>query len=397
MATEPAGQTAERLDNNKNGWALLGAFRVSLDFRKILLAVAGVLLLQAGWTGIDRAFEPLQGPLVVPGVQAELVPSPIVSSWEELADVFGQAAVLVTDPYRLPATPFLKLFPLGQGWRFFCQAGLAAFWALIVWGPIGGAIARIAVLDASGSTERIGLFTALRFAFGRIGSLLWSPLGPLIGVTFFAVLCAPIGLLYQLDQAIAEMIAGALAFLPLLAGLVMALILLGLAAGWPLMILTVAAEGEDGFDAISRSYSYASRRPARYAGSVLICWALGVVGLLFIGTFARLVFALAAWGLAFGAPDAKVLQLFSTTALETTTNPGAITHNFWLQAVGLLTYSWIYSYFWSAFAHIYLFLRKEIDGTPWYDVYLPQHDQDDFVPETPADPDPQPEQPTKEN
>ncbi|CAN5673550.1 hypothetical protein BH23PLA1_BH23PLA1_43130 [soil metagenome] len=364
---------------------LLGAIRVAIDARKVVLAALGVLLLLAGWTALDRAFAGRQGPEVLPRFfETSPIDLPIASDRESLLGVLGESAVLVADPYRVPATPFLGLFVLGGGWQTFWQAALAALWSLAVWGPIGGAIARISVLEAAGSAERIGLLTALRFSIGRLGSLLWPPLGALLGLAFFAALCALLGLLYQLESETAKVIAGALAFLPLLAGLIMALILLGLAAGWPLMILTVAAEGEDGFDALSRSYSYATRRPAQYAGSVLLCWAGGVVGLLLLGFVARLVLALAAWGLSFGAPDSEILRLFPPTADSTA---GRV-HGFWVQGIGLIVYAWIYAYFWSAFAHIYLLLRREIDGTPWEDVYLPEHDADPFAPASPKNPTP---------
>ena len=39
-------------------------------------------------------------------------------------------------------------------------------------------------------------------------------------------------------------------------------------------------------------------------------------------------------------------------------------HGFWLGAVRLLAHAWIYSYFWSAAALLYLWLRHEVDGTP---------------------------------
>ena len=83
----------------------------------------------------------------------------------------------------------------------------------------------------------------------------------------------------------------------------MALILAGLALGWPLMIATVAAEGEDAPDALSRSYSYVNQRLARYAVHAAIAWAIGMAGLPAAILFARLVLGLAGWGVGLGAPD----------------------------------------------------------------------------------------------
>ena len=74
------------------------------------------------------------------------------------------------------------------------------------------------------------------------------------------------------------MIAGALWFLPLLAGLFMAVLLVGLFFGFPLMWATISAEGTDAFDALSRSYAYTYQRPLLYAlysiaAGARACWA----------------------------------------------------------------------------------------------------------------------------
>ena len=46
-------------------------------------------------------------------------------------------------------------------------------------------------------------------------------------------------------------------------------------------------------------------------------------------------------------------------------------HMFWLGWVGILAKSWIYSFFWTAAALVYLWLRQDVDGTPWSECDLP--------------------------
>ena len=67
----------------------------------------------------------------------------------------------------------------------------------------------------------------------------------------------------------------------------MTLVLIPLAVGWPLMHATVAAEAEDGFDALSRSFAYVHHRPWHYAAYVALVWALGILGLIVVDLFAR--------------------------------------------------------------------------------------------------------------
>src|SRR5262249_37477626 len=143
----------------------------------------------------------------------------------------------------------------------------------------------------------------------KAGPLIGAPLVPLVGVGFLAALCGLIGLLYRAGRA-GPIVAGVLAFLPLFLGGVMTMIFLGLAAGWALMVSAVAVEGEDSFDALSRAYSYVFQRPARYAGYLVLGAVVGTIGVLVVTVFSRLLLELAAWGLAFGAPDATIFRLF---------------------------------------------------------------------------------------
>lgn len=347
---------------------LFRAVGVATDPKKLILAALGLVLLHAGWAGLN---------VLLPGlseITPQAVVTPLPSPWQGWLGPDGTlatAAKRLDDPDWTITTPFFALFALGGGTARFGHAAVASLWAAVVWGLIGGAIARIAVVQAA-TGGRIGLGEALRFSLAKGVTLIWAPLSPLVGVAFFAALCALLGLLYQIPGRGGAAVAGALAFLPLLAGLIMALLLLGQAVGWPLMIATVVAEGEDTFDALSRSYSYVFQRPGRYASYVALAWVLGIPGFLAVGFFARAVVALAAWGLAFGAPDARLAGLFELA--QVTFSAPASPHAVWIALVVLLASGWVYSYFWTAAAYIYLLLRHDVDGTPWHDIHAPGPD-----------------------
>ena len=125
---------------------------------------------------------------------------------------------------------------------------LSTLWTLVVFSIFGTAIARVVVVRL-GNAERVGIVPALRFSVSRLGTLLSAPLVVIGVATGIALFGAVVGLLNR----VAPGIASALAFVPLVAGLLNAVILLGLVAAWPLMVATVAVEGEDFFDVISRS------------------------------------------------------------------------------------------------------------------------------------------------
>ena len=88
-------------------------------------------------------------------------------------------------------------------------------------------------------------------------------------------------------------IVGALLFLALAAGFVMTLVLLGLVGGFNLMYPTIAVEGSDSFDAISRSFSYLYALPWRLAFYTVIAVVYGALAYLFVRLFIFLMLALA--------------------------------------------------------------------------------------------------------
>src|SRR5207253_8447687 len=82
--------------------------------------------------------------------------------------------------------------------------------------------------------------------------------------------------------------------LVLLAGIIMAVILVGL-VGWPMMYTTISAEGSDSFDALSRSYSYVYQCPWHYLWYSLVAIAYGAVLVFFVGFMGSLMVYLGQW------------------------------------------------------------------------------------------------------
>lgn len=345
---------------------LFRAVRVALDAKKLILAALGLALTVTGWSAIELLFP--QTGVAELGFIGQPLPSPF-SGRTSVAEAVIQAATRVTDPALTLLSPFTALLGLEAAPGAFWHALLASIWAVVVWGLIGGAICRIAVAQVA-ADERVGLRAALQFSLRKAGPLVGAPLAPFVGVGFFAVLCAILGLFYRIPGAWMRQLLGLLAFLPLFAGLVMAIILLGLAVGWPLMQATIAAEAEDAFDALSRSYAYVYQKPGRYLAYALLAWGIGTIGMLVVGTFAHALVQIAAWSLSFGAPEPLVVALFRGRPIA-----GSGTHAAWLTATYLLAYGWVYSYFWTAATIIYLLLRHDVDGTDWHDVVLAAPDQ----------------------
>ena len=266
------------------------------------------------------------------------------------------------------ATPLVSLFAPGKAPGWYLHAGLAVLWVLVVGGIVGGAICRIALLEV-GRMEKPGMLRALRFAFRFALPLIGTPVFPLLAIGLCALVCAGFGLLFRLPAAIGTMVGGILLFIPLALGLVMALLLFGMAAGWPLVHASVAAEAEDLLDALSRTFSYLNQRLGKFVLCLFVAWIIGTPGLFAVDLLAHAVAHLAAWGVGLSAPASSLAGLSGLVVGETElARNGFAWPAFWQGVLALLVRGWIYAYFWSAASYIYLLLRHDVDGTPWIDV-----------------------------
>ncbi len=343
--------------------------RIAFDPRKLILAAFGIGLTALGWFLLDAGFGSY-------GIAGTVFPNTGLGgpgAKRGLEELIGLGAARVILPVRLFLMPWLGVFQTETTWASFAHDGLAGLWATIVWGIFGGAIARIGVVEA-GTIEQVGLLTSMKFALKRAYPLIASPIAPLLIVAFFALPGIVLGGISRLG-GVGETISGSLGFIPLLAAIPITVVLLALATTWPLMHLTVVAEGEDIFDALSRSFSYLSQRTARYGFLILLAGAGGLVGEAIMTLFAFLVMNLGAWTVSLSAPSGG-----AAIALGANGPILAI----WVKLIDLAVLAWSFSYLWSAAAVIYLILRKEVDNTPTHDIYFPSHEADTFAGEATA-------------
>ena len=363
MVVDPDLPRLEPTGRRFLAWSsLVRAVGLAGDARKLVLSLIGIALLLAGWWLIDWicGFRLLRDVRIEPGSTLRVFDQSPLELW-------NRSPWLVLEPAWTVVAPFTELFARNASFVEWVRALARGVWALVVWGIIGGAIARIAVVQLT-SGGGIGVSTALRYALRRWVPLIVAPLTPFLAVFLIAAGCAAFGLLYWIPAGIGASIAGILGFIPILAGILMALILLGLALGWPLMIATVATEGEDLADSLSRSYSYVNQRALRYLAHLGVAWVLGILGLILALSFGRLVLGLADWSVALGAP-----------ARPTTIPLANLTRQFWTETVGWLAHAYLYSYFWTTISVIYLVLRRDVDGTDSHDVYLDEQANDTFA------------------
>jgi hypothetical protein len=343
---------------------LFGAIRQAFDLRKLLIAALGLALLQPGWTLLDRLVPAAAGTtpdLFAPSVSVKSVSEPDFWSWETVSGLHFR----LSEPVRLLVAPLFALVEPGARWGRMMHALLSVIWLIAVWGICGGAISRIAIVRAA-TTRQTRSIDALRFALANAGPFILAPLCPLLGIAFCALFGAIFGLLYRLPM-VGPAIAGVGLIFPLVAGLVMTLLLAGLAAGWPLLQAATAGGAEDALDALSRIYGYVNQRLGSYAALVALAWLGGMLGLALVDQLTFGIIRLTHWSLSLTASIALTESFFGSPPTTSSTIAGA-THAFWLGVVRLIAHGWIFSFFWTAAAYLYLWLRLDVDGSPWDEI-----------------------------
>jgi hypothetical protein len=274
---------------------------------------------------------------------------------------------------------------------------LFGVWFLLTWSIFGGAISRIAAVHVA-RDEKISVRQAVRFSLNKLLSFIFAPLIPVLILLVIGVVIAACGWVLFHIPILGPIVAAVLFFLALIAGLVMTLVLLGLAGGFNLMYPTVAVEGSDSFDAISRSFSYVFARPWRMLFYTAVAIVYGALTYLFVRFFIWLLLALThffvSWWLTdkgqpgqyfpyiWPGPRGSFMNMLVYSPgyehLKWSEDAAAGIISFWVYLVIGLLGAYAISFYFSANTIIYYLMRREVDATELEDVYV-EESEDEFA------------------
>jgi hypothetical protein len=277
-----------------------------------------------------------------------------------------------------------------------------AVFSLVVVAFTGGVISRLSALELAG-VERAPLAEVYRFAARRLWTFIKAPVAPFVILFVIGLAVAAVALVGAIPY-LGEILLGAIFVLFLAAGFVLMLLLLGILGGFNLLYPTLAVEGADAFDAMSRAFAYVYARPWRLMIYTTLSLIYGVITLLFVSFAIYLLLLLthtfAGWGTSLlgyhhGAysgiskldtmwPAPAFLRLVSPInwwAMNWSEYIGAMFLHFWLFLLISCTGAYVISYYFSSHTIIYLLLRRSVDAQPLTEVYM---ESPDALPTVPA-------------
>jgi hypothetical protein len=393
-------------------WLILPrAFGAALHLPLLFLAIVALVITPLGWRVCEFVFQPVKQSRADATPQ-EFTNMPLENvvafnrSWPGVRPVYnplhegtsprgivGSLWYMASEPvmaFDYLTFSFRRLFDVSLSLSQFAYFFFGGLWTLLVWGFFGGAITRMAAVQL-GREERIGLVEAVRFAARKLGHYVAAPLAPLLVIALLTALIVPVGWILNLDVGV--VLAGLIWFLVLLASFIMAVLLLGLLFGWPLMWGTISTEGSDALDAVSRSYSYVYQRPLHYVFYGAVAVLLGTLVWWLIAWFSETVIALSFWSASWGVgkerlneimtvltapPPGDVPPEFATQAsgAETSTalSIGAGLLAFWMGLVRTIAAAVGFAFFWCLTSAVYLLLRRDVDQTEFDEVYVEEEE-----------------------
>jgi hypothetical protein len=265
---------------------------------------------------------------------------------------------------------------------------------LLIWALMGGAIARLAALDAAGRGEAT-LGEAVRFARSRY---LWFILAPLMPIAVMAALGAALALggLVFFNLPVLDIVGGALFLIALLIGIAMAMLGVLFATGGHMLYASVAVDDADCFDAVSRALGYVLARPWKWLVYSFMSIVYGAVTYLFVALVVYLATTAAhaairvgvlrqvdganRFDLIFAAPQpGQFVPDVPWEQLSWSMKASAGLVLFWTAIAAGVVLAYSINYYLSAHTWIYLLLRHDTDGNELNDVAM------ESTPDAPSD------------
>lgn len=372
---------------------LVRAAVVACTPRVLVIAIAGLLLVEAGRQVLEYAFpnrEPLPAlprgvPLSLGGgdlslaqpVQTRVGTSrssssrtresasllaefarrprlvPVFGVWADLASCYTYFLQITYVPDR-PGMP--RAIPQERSWVDWIKRLFYLIWVFAVWALCGGAILRFATL-ASLRGEGYSRGRWFRFALARWPAGMACVLGGWVAIYGFgwisAVMCLvadwfgthvlPLGWAWVITVIPAAILT-----------LVVVLVVLG----WPLMLAAIMIDNQDGYGAVGAAGSYLFRRPFHFLFYAGVAAVIGAAVAVVVALLVEWCIGLTLWSAELVLPRVSFGELLANSSLAQ-----------WHDVFRRLTSAYLYGHFWTSTAVAYVLLRHDVDETEFDELY----------------------------
>ena len=292
-----------------------------------------------------------------------------------------------------------NFFELGYAWSWMIKyhpvyTGFLFIAGFGIFGLFGGAICRITARQVT-REERIGPMEALKFSSKRFWRLFLVPILPVSLIVFGVLVIAVFSWFFQWP-VIGQAIQAILMPIIYLGGALMALVAILLAAGYGLMFPAVAVDNSEGYDAMSRAFSYIKNKPWHAAFYAFLSAVYGIICYIFLRCFIFVMFLCIRTGLVI-ALNGDAEAIWPTPAfsdfvpqiqwhlLSSSQSVSAVIFRLWALVFVLVLPAYGISFFYTMATNIYVLLRKDEDDVDMEECYLETHISELFNSPAPAD------------
>lgn len=381
---------------------------VALSISVLVLAILGVVLTPIGWrvsefvfiSDAQRDHNPLLAEMAENNRSFYSGVFHATENDENSIKILGTRISGPQQVFQRIVQPFYSIFGGSSSIQEFFYSLFGSLWSILVWSFLGVGITRVCLLRLT-RDERAGLDDAFEYSLQKFLTAMLAISLPMLAVFLFCIPTFLMGLVMGFDMG--TVIIGIFWFVVLALATVMAVLLAGLLFGWPLIISSVACEGQNSFDAMTRAFAYTFQRPLNYFLYIVIailfggfCWVIashltdGIVNLGYWST---------SWGT--NVVSGNRIDLIEHGALvdlmengtqptgdgTNPVEPGATSIDvtgperkslqfgrkligFWNGVPRTICVAFIYGLFWCMASAIYLLLRKDVDETEMDEIYI---------------------------
>ncbi len=394
-------------------------FSMALDAKKLAFAFAGVVIWAVGSMVMNVLWKQPWILILAAGAVAVLVVlfffargDKETPSRQFVVTVIGLilAIVIITGLliWTIRYREMALIYPLFQ-----------CMWALLVASFFGTAITRVAAMNVA-TEDTIGPRETMRFAVRKFSTAIWTLLVPLLALLVYGFVLAVLSLLGRVPGFghVWYGIMGVAYIVPLLGGLFFAAVMLVYVPSLLLFQPAISAEGNDSFDAVSRSYSYVFSKPWRLAfyavvaifytriillvAALLVIWAgkitndfmaVGIGPLMLDNRTALDLSAVMSepagfgwvWAVFYWTPAIDAVRHFTGgnvyNSFRAAGHFGGWVIILWQHLLLAAYLGFAASLLYSVMTQVYFLMRKAVDGTPFDEVYIETPEEEAFAAE----------------